>query len=93
MLGTAIFNGAMIARAMAALAGGDAEGAQAWQERSNRFLRDLFRPDISAWMSGLKYALRKAGLFSTEFSHLAYPLNDDDRRRIDAALQREKEVL
>lgn len=93
LLGTAIFSGAMIARAIAALQQGDEDGAQSWQERSNRLLYDLFRPDISAWMSGLKYALRAAGIFSTEFSHLAYPLTDDDRRRIDAALQREQEHI
>lgn len=90
LLGTAIFGAGLIARAIAALEDGDAAGAQAWQERSNRLLYDLFRPDISAWMSGLKYALHTARIFSTEFSHLAYPLTDDDRRRIDAALARER---
>lgn len=93
LLGTAVFTGAMIAQAIAALRRGDRECAQAWQERSNRFLYDLFRPDITAWMSGLKYALRKAGIFSTEFAHLVYPLTDDDRRRIDTALEREKEQI
>lgn len=93
LLGTAIFNGGMIARAIAALHAGDEAAAQAWQDRSNRLLFDLFRPDISVWMAGLKYALCKAGLFSTEYSHLAYPLNDDDRRRIDAALKREREYI
>lgn len=44
-------------------------------------------------MSGLKYALRKLGVFATEFSHLSFPLTDDDRRRIDAALEREKDFL
>jgi len=93
ILGTAIFNGAMIGRAIAALRAGDDQGAQAWQDRSNRLLYDLFLPDIGAWMSGLKYALRAAGIFSTEFSHLVYPLTDDDRCRIDAALQREREHI
>ena len=93
LLGTAILNGAMIARAIAALQAGDEKEAQAWQDRSNRLLYDLFRPDISAWMSGLKYALRKAGIFATEYSHLAYPLADDDRRRIDAAIEREREYI
>jgi 4-hydroxy-tetrahydrodipicolinate synthase len=93
LLGTAIFNGALIARAIAALQAGDEKAALAWQDRSNRLLYDLFRPDISTWMSGLKYALRKTGLFATEYSHLAYPLADDDRRRIDAALAREREYI
>jgi len=93
LLGTAIFNGGMIGRAIAALRAGDTAGARAWQERSNRLLYDLFRPDIGAWMAGLKYALCAAGIFSTQFSHLAFPLADDDRRRIDAALERERECI
>jgi dihydrodipicolinate synthase/N-acetylneuraminate lyase len=93
LLGTAIFNGGLIARAIAALAAGDEQGAQAWQQRSTQLLYDLFRTDISTWMSGLKYALRAAGIFSAEYSHLAYPLTDDDRRRIDAALEREREYI
>ena len=67
--------------------------ALAWQQRSNSLLFDLFRRDISAWMAGLKYALCKIGLFATEFSHLAFSLTDEDRRRIDAALEHEKEYL
>jgi len=93
LLGTAILNGKMMARAIAALEARDEEGARFWQDRSNRLLYDLFRTDLSAWMSGLKYALRATGIFSTEFSHLVYPLTDDDRGRIDAALWREKEFL
>jgi 4-hydroxy-tetrahydrodipicolinate synthase len=93
MLGTAILNGRIITRAVESLRQGDMDAARAWQERSNRLLGDLFRPDISAWLSGLKYALRRLGVFTTEFSHLVYPLTDKDRRRIDAALEREKEYV
>ena len=88
LLGTAILNAGFITRAVAALQVGDKDAARAWQERSNRLLYDLFRPDISSWMSGLKYALRRLGIISTEFSHLVYPLNDEDRRRFDAAKRR-----
>lgn len=93
LLGTAILNARMISQAAAALRQGDEAGARSWQERANRFMYDLFRPDIGAWMAGLKYALHRLGLFSTEFAHLMYPLNDEDRRRIDAALEREREVI
>jgi len=93
LLGTAVLNGRLITRAVESLRQGHSEEAHAWQERSNRLLHDLFRPDVSAWMSGLKYALRRLGIFATEFAHLVYPLTDDDRRRIDAALEREKEYV
>lgn len=93
LLGTAILNAKLIGRAIESLREGNAAEALAWQQRSNQLLYDLFRQDITSWMSGLKYALCKLGVFATEFSHLVYPLTDDDRRRIDAALQRERDFL
>lgn len=93
LMGTGILNAGLIGRALDALAAGDAAGAKAWQERSNELLFDLFRRDISAWMAGLKYALRRLKLFSSEFSHLAYSITDEDRRRINAALKREKDYI
>jgi 4-hydroxy-tetrahydrodipicolinate synthase len=93
LMGTGILNAKLIGRALEVLACGDQTEAQVWQERSNQFLFDLFRRDIGAWMAGLKYALHKLGLFESEFSHLMFPFDDEDRRRIDAALEREKEYL
>jgi len=93
LLGTAILNAGLMARAARALLDGDLATARVWQERNNQLLYDLFRPDLSAWMSGLKYALCRVGIFSTEYSHLADPLTADDRRRIDAALERERAYL
>ena len=83
----------MIGRALDALDVGDPAEAQNWQRRSNEFLLDLFRRDIGCWMAGLKYALCRVGLFTTSFSHLVFPLDDEDRRRIDAALEREKPYI
>jgi 4-hydroxy-tetrahydrodipicolinate synthase len=93
LMGTGILNSKLIGKALEALAAGDSTGAQAWQDRSNEFLYDLFRRDTSGWMAGLKYALRKLGVFSTEFSHMAFSITDEDRRRIDAALAREREFI
>ena len=93
LMGTGILNSKLIGKALDALAAGDPSTGQAWQDRSNEFLHDLFRPDTSGWMAGLKYALRKLGIFSSEFSHLAFPIADEDRSRIDAALEREKEFI
>ena len=93
LLGTAVLNARMIRHALTALARGNSADANAWQERSNALLRDLFRPDISAWMSGLKHAMVTRGIFGNAFAHLAYPLTDADRTRIAAALEREKEHI
>lgn len=93
LLGSGILIGGMIRRALDAHAAGDAATADAWQKRSNAFLWDLFRQDIGCWLAGLKYALVRRGLFNTAFMHVYYPLAADDRRRIDAALEREKEFI
>jgi 4-hydroxy-tetrahydrodipicolinate synthase len=93
LLGTGILIGGMMRRALDALAAGDKAGAEAWQKRSNEFLWDLFRKDISIWLGGLKYAMKRLGIFSDEFMHMIYPLTADDRKRIDAALEREREFI
>ena len=93
LMGTGILNAGLIGQALDALAAGDLDGAQAWQRRSNEFLYDLFRRDVSGWMAGLKYALCKRGIFSSEFSHLTFPITNEDRQRIDAALEREREFI
>lgn len=93
LVGTGILNARLIGRALDALAAGDLDDAQVWQQRSNEFLYDLFRRDVSGWMAGLKYALRRLGIFSSEFSHLTFPITDEDRQRIDAALEREREFV
>jgi dihydrodipicolinate synthase/N-acetylneuraminate lyase len=93
LLGTGILNAGFIRRAFDALAAGDRAGADAWQERSNTFLYDLFRHDRSGWLGGLKYALKHLGIFSDEFLHLSFPQTDEDRDRIRAALEREVEVV
>lgn len=93
LLGSGILNAGLIGRGLEALAAADRVTADQWQARSNAFLKDLFRDDITAWMSGLKYALNHVGLFSTRFSHLEFPLNQEDRTRIKAALEREAECV
>jgi len=93
LLGTGILIGGMIRRVLDAHACGDDRTARAWQARSNALLSDLFREDLSQWPSGLKYILVRMGVFSSEFSHMRRPMTDDDRRRIDAAFSREREVI
>ncbi len=93
LLGTGILIGGMIRRGLEALAGGDSAAADAWQKRSNEFLWDLFRKDIGIWLGGLKYALKHLGIFNDEFMHLSFPITAGDRKRIDGALEREREFI
>ena len=89
LLGTAILNAGLIRNAILALQAGDDKMAADWQTRSNELLYDLFGRDIRLWMGGLKYALVHLGIFRTEFMHMAYTLNEEERTRIRAALERE----
>ena len=93
LLGSGILIGKLIREALNALAAGDRPAASAWQKRSNDFLWDLFAKDISIWMGGLKYALHSLGIFSTEFTHMDYSITMADRKRIDAALERERRFI
>lgn len=93
LLGTGILNGRMIRHALDALENGDTETAAAWQKRANDFMYDMFRRDFSTWLGGLKYALKRLGIFSTDFMHLCFPLTNADRNRIDAAIEREREFI
>jgi len=93
LLGTGILNAGMIRRAVDAVANGKTKDAQEWQDRSNAFLWDLFEKNISLWLGGLKYALKKLGIFNDEFMHLHFPLTDAQCRRIDEALEREREFI
>jgi dihydrodipicolinate synthase/N-acetylneuraminate lyase len=94
MLGSGVVNARLIRKSLDALAAGDDTAAEAWQARSNALLLDLFRPDIGCWLAGLKYAMVRLGLFGTETMHLGFQVDDTDRRRIDAALDRERaEIL
>lgn len=90
LLGTGILIAGLIRKAIQAVLDGDGQAAADWQTRSNELLWDLFGRDIHLWLGGLKYALKHLGIFQSEFMHLAYTLNADDRKRIDAALARER---
>lgn len=93
LLGTGILIARFIRQSLEALAAGDHTTAVAWQTRANDFMYDLFGKDVSLWLGGLKCALVRMGLFSTEQMHLSYRLSDGDRARVDAALAREAEWL
>ena len=93
LVGTGILNGRMIRHVLDAEEQGDAEAAARWQERTNDFMYDMFSRDFSTWLGGLKYALRRLGIFSDEFMHLCFPLTAEVRARIDAALERERELI
>ena len=93
LVGTGILNAGMIRRALESLDAGDRAAADVWQKRSNGLLYDLFDRDLGRWLGGLKYALVRMGIFTTDFMHLSFPLAASDRQRVDSALEREREWI
>lgn len=84
-LGGAIFNAPLALSILADLREGHPERALATQQIMNDLMLTVYGgPKILAWMSGLKYLMKKLGLFSTTASYLGYPLADEFRAGIDA---------
>jgi len=88
LAGTGILVGGMLRRALDAVEAGDRTAADDWQRRSNECLWGIFGRDISRWLGGLKYALKRLGIFRAAYMHLdCFPLTEDDRKEIDATIE------
>lgn len=84
LLGGAIFNGKLAHQLVLAFESGNLETANRIEDRlKDLMLRVYGGPDVRCWMAGLKYLLRKLGLFSTDASLLDYELTDSCREAID----------
>lgn len=93
LAGTGILIGGLLRRALAALAAGNKDEANAWQKLSNECLWGIFGRDRSRWLGGLKYALKYLGVFRSDFMQLDYVLTDDDRREIEATCDGHREFI
>lgn len=82
--GGMILTAPAVQRTMALLAAGDSGAAKALDEETKQLLFDVYGgPKIACWLSGLKYALVKMGLFTGWNNIPAYPLTDECRQAID----------
>jgi dihydrodipicolinate synthase/N-acetylneuraminate lyase len=87
LLGGGIFNAALASRIIAAMQAGSHEKAAALQHRMNDLMLRVYGgPKIECWLSGLKELLVQMGIFSTNANLLEYPLTDDCRMQIRAAV-------
>jgi 4-hydroxy-tetrahydrodipicolinate synthase len=94
LLGGGIFNGRLAALILAACAKGDADGAQALQERMNRLMWEVYGgPQITCWLTGLKELLVRMGIFSTRRNVLNYPLTESCSQAIDRVMEQDRDVL
>lgn len=85
--GGMILTAPMVRRTAELVAAGDREAAAALDAETTQTLLDIYGgPKISCWLSGLKYALVKLGVFSEWTNLLHYPLTDTCREAIDQAL-------
>lgn len=64
------------------------------QKRCNKINNTIYGgKSINYWLTGLKYALIKMGVFKTTNGYLQYPLPASARLRIDKMLKKEKKIL
>ncbi|MBT3290581.1 MAG: dihydrodipicolinate synthase family protein [Victivallales bacterium] len=94
LLGGGIFNGLLAGRIIEAVQAGDLAQGKALQERMNQLMYDVYGGEtITCWLTGLKELLVRLGVFSTNASFLNYPLTPECSAAIDAAIERERDVL
>lgn len=87
LLGGGIFNGAIANRMITAVRAGDIVEAERLQARMNDLMLRVYGgPKIECWLTGLKELLVQLGIFSTNVNTLDYPLTDDCRAQIAAAV-------
>lgn len=87
LLGGGIFNAALAIKIVAAVRAGEIARATELQERMNDLMYRVYGgPKIECWMTGLKELLVQLGIFSTNLNLLGYPLTDQCRAHIKAAV-------
>jgi 4-hydroxy-tetrahydrodipicolinate synthase len=87
LLGGGIFNARLALRIMEAVRAGDLEAAGKTQARMNDLMYRVYGGTrIECWLSGLKELLVQMGVFSTRWNLLEYPLTEECRSQIHAAV-------
>ncbi len=94
LLGGGVFNGYLANMIVKAVAEGDLQAAQKFQERMNRMMYAVYGgKKIRCWLAGEKQLLVKMGIFRTEKNCLGYALTDSCRRAIERVIKTEAAVL
>lgn len=94
MTGGAAVTGLQANAVLDAAKRGDKEAAATAQARMTELMFALYGgPTISCWLAGLKYALVKQGVFSTNLNILDYEVTDEQRASIENALVQFKDEV
>jgi 4-hydroxy-2-oxoglutarate aldolase len=84
LAGGAVLTGSLLVRLVKAFGEGDEEAARDLERASIDVLRTAYGgPSNASWLAGLKYALVKLGVFSTNAGFVPYPLPEDVARGIE----------
>ena len=87
LLGGGIFNAAIAIEMLAAVRAKNMKRANELQARMNDLMYRVYGGEkIACWMTGLKELLVQLGVFSTNVNLLGYPLTDECRAQIKAAV-------
>lgn len=94
MTGGAILTGIHLRRLAEASRRGNQSEAAEIDARAKRLLHSVYGGETFAcWLTGLKHCLVDMGIFSSSASYLKYPLTEDCRSQISAAIKAEYEWL
>lgn len=84
LLGGGIFNGRLADGIVRAVSQGRIEEARRIQERMNELMFRVYGgPNVTCWLTGLKYLLVRLQIFSSTSSYLDYPLTPECRNAIE----------
>lgn len=84
LLGGAAVTAPLLHRLVALARAGRMDEARRLDEETRQFLYGIYGgKDIACWLTGLKYAMVRRGLFSGTHSFLGYPLTDECRATIE----------
>jgi 4-hydroxy-tetrahydrodipicolinate synthase len=93
LAGGGILIGNLTAKMVEAAKSHDIEQLNSLQAQCDHINYTVYGKKVKNWLTGLKYALVKMGIFSTTAGYLKYPLPKSVQSSIDKMIAREHEVL
>ena len=94
LAGGGILIGALTARMIEAAKDGNFKEAEKLQKHCDKINYAAYGgKKITSWLTGLKYTLVKMGIFRTATGYLNYSLSDAAKKKIDAMIEKEKDIL
>lgn len=94
LAGGGVLIGAVVVKMIEAAKDGRFDEVEKLQKKCEQIFYPAYGgKDIKSWLTGLKYALVKMGIFKTTAGYLNYPLTDATKKRIDKMIEKNKDLL